>query len=185
MGGGDGGNVKRVAFLIDASGSLIDTMPFVIEELKSYIRKLQGPQSFTIIFFGRNTVLESPPRGLQPATGEYKDRTIDWLETNKDKVLGLKGEPIEAIKNAISYNPQLIYILSDNITGEKQYAIRQEQLINEIKRLMKGKKILFNTIQFVHDDPLVSQGKERTLERIANEFGGMFKFLPGEELNIE
>ena len=35
--GGTGGNAKTLVYLIDASGSLIDTLPFVIPDLKNSI----------------------------------------------------------------------------------------------------------------------------------------------------
>ena len=41
-------NIKKVAFLIDASGSLIDTLPFVIMELKKSIHSLHPKQTLGI-----------------------------------------------------------------------------------------------------------------------------------------
>ena len=178
---------KRIAFLIDASGSLIDTMPFVVAELKSYVRKLDDSQQFTIIFFGRDRLQESPPAGLQPATDTYVKETVRWLEANKDAVLGLRGDAVAALGRALGYDPQLVYLLSDDITGEGPHAEDQQALLNAIDRQLGDRKgqVVFHTIQFVHDDPLVEQGGERTLELIAERFGGRFRFISGEELNIE
>ena len=76
---GNGGNAKRIAYLIDASGSLIDTLPFVIMELKRSISGLSDKQSFCVIFFQGEDAIEArgatQTSGLMPATAANKPST--------------------------------------------------------------------------------------------------------------
>ncbi len=46
-----------------------------------------------------------------------------------------------------------------------------------------GTKI--NTIQFLYPDTLTQAGLKGTLEMIANQSGGVYKFLDGKELGIQ
>lgn len=182
---GSGGNARRIAFLVDASGSLIDTLPFVILELKRTIQKLSEKQAFTVIFFQGDSVIEVPPSGLKKATGETKTRVSEWIDPSQHNVhAGGKTNPLKAIQTALRYRPQLLFILSDNITGSGQYQINQDRLITEIERANKSKTKI-NTIQFLYPDPLSNvPGKRGTLELIAERTGGIYKFVDARELNI-
>ena len=46
-----GVQARRVVFVVDASGSLIDTLAFVIRDLKRAVGSLNERQMFTVIFF--------------------------------------------------------------------------------------------------------------------------------------
>lgn len=186
---GSGGNAKRLAYIIDASGSLIDTLPFVIDELKRSINELSEQQSFTVIFFGisEGKVAEVPPPGLKPVTSETRTNAFKWFDLEEGNVSpgGQAGTaPVEAIKRALSYKPDLMFLLSDNITGQGRYELTQSQLTTEIKSANKNKTKI-NTIQFLYPDPLLNvKGMKPTLQVIADQSGGLFKFVRGEDLGI-
>ena len=62
---------RRQVYLVDASGSLIDTLPFVLRELQQSISKLSDQQKFTVIFFqGKDVGLKVPPS--RRATADVK-----------------------------------------------------------------------------------------------------------------
>ena len=181
---GTGGNAKRIAYLIDASGSLVDTMPFVIVELKRSIGELSEKQKFTVLFFQGNDYVEVPPPGLARATSGYKQEAIQWVDLESGNIVPAgTASPIAAIKKSLQYNPQLLYILSDNITGQGPYEVDQQQLLSAITSANDGTKI--NTIQFLYEDPLKQYGLPRTLERVSDKTGGVFKFLDARELGVQ
>ena len=192
-GGGGGIQPTQIAFVIDASGSLIDTFPFVVEDLKRFIRNLERKQSFTIIFYGDDKITEVPPGGLRKADSQHKQKVIDWIDmSNYNVVPKGSGDPVKALQRALSYKPQLIYLLSDNITGRGRYSINQQDLLNEIKRSNRSNTKI-STIQFLYEDPLalapdetgkVAGPKGRTLAKIADMTGGVHQFVPASELNI-
>ncbi len=175
-GGGGGGSARTICYVVDASGSLLDALPFVINELKDSIRKLDGSkQRFTIIFFQRDTAIEVPPRGLTPATDENVRKVADWISLEANNIVPRgSSNPVKAITLALSYRPDLIYILSDNITGKGRYAIDQKELLGTIdntKRTRGASRTKINTIQFLYPDPL------GTLKMIADRNGGVYKFV--------
>ena len=50
VGDGDGGP-PRYTFIIDASGSLIEGLPFVIDALKQFVNEREEDEEFAIFFF--------------------------------------------------------------------------------------------------------------------------------------
>ncbi len=182
---GSGGNAKNIAYLVDASGSLIDTFPFVIAELKRSINELSEAQAFAVVFFQGDKAY-SPWQGLRKASAANKKAAMLWIDPSSDKIrpAGADTNPIPALKQALRYKPQLLFLLSDNITGRQKYEINQKTLVTEVRKAnVAGTKI--NTIQFLYPDPLEQYGFKGTLELIARESGGLFKFVDARELGIE
>jgi hypothetical protein len=187
---GTGGNARRIAYVVDASGSLMDTLPFVILELKRSIAELSEQQSFTVLFFqagldGKPRVIEGPTRGLKPATAQNKQAVINWIDPTAGNVVPTgKTNPMAAIRQALTYRPQLLFLLSDNITGGGIYELDQRLLVSEIKKANRDNTKI-NTIQFLVADPLASvPGMRGTLQLIAEETGGIFKFVDARELGL-
>jgi len=183
------GNASSVVFLVDASGSLLDTFPFVIEELKQSVGSLSKEQSFTIIFFQGDEALEVPVprRGLKGATPRVKQKVIDWLDPAAGNIQPRGGtNPLPGLRLGLRYQPQLMFLLSDNITGggtgATQFEIEQQRLLDEIERANTGHTRI-NTIQFLYPDPLAKvPGKRGTLEQISERTGGKHKFVDAAEL---
>lgn len=175
---GTGGNAHKIIYIVDASGSLIDTLPFVIKELKRSIGELSDQQQFTVIFFQDNTHLEVPPRGWKYATSDNKHKVADWI-SNPDNVVPHGGtNPTSAIRVAMKYQPELVFILSDNITGHGRYEVDRDELLKLVNDANPGHKIVINTIQFLYPDPL------NTLADIAKQSGGIYKFVSESDLGL-
>ncbi len=182
---GSGGNAKRIAYIIDASGSLLDSMPFVINEIKQSVSKLSDEQAFTVIFFQGEEAIEIPPPGLKKADSESKQMIMNWLDVDSGNVVPRgRSNPVKAIKVALRYKPQLVFLLSDNITGQGQYEMDQKRLLAEIKKANTAHTKI-NTIQFLYPDPLTRVGLKPTLELISDSTGGIYKFVDGRELGIQ
>lgn len=178
-----GSNAKKIVYVVDASGSLMDTLPFVVAELKRSISKLSEKQSFSVIFFTANEPLEALRPGLKPATSAMRARVFEWLDSGRVVPQG-KASPIEAVKRALSYEPDLVFLLSDNITGRGRYELSQSQLLAEVQRSNRAKTKI-NTIQFLYADPLGKvQGMRPTLEMISRQSSGLYNFVSGRELGI-
>ena len=181
---GSGGNARRLAFIVDASGSLIDTFSSVIDELKRTIQQLNAKQQFTVIFFQGDRVIEVPPAGLKRATPENKLAVAEWIDPSQHNVTPFgKSNPVPALQRALKYKPQLIYLLSDNITGAGRFEIDQRRLIAEIEAANTAATKI-NTIQFVYPDPLSELGLPGTLEQIARRTGGVYKFVDDTQIGL-
>ncbi len=182
--GNRGGNARKIAFVIDASGSLIDTFPSVVDELIKTINKLSEKQEFTIVFYQGDTVIEvpTPNLGFKRATSEIKQKVIDWIQLSSHNIVPQgTSNPIPALQRALQYHPQLIFLLSDSITGSGAYAVDQRRLLDAIKKTnTSGTKIC--TIQFIYTDPLANIGMKGTMQSIADQTGGKYQFVSPEDI---
>ncbi len=186
------GGATEIVYVIDASGSLLDTFPFVIHELKQSIKGLTKDHKFTVIFFQGDGAVEiaAPHPGLKAATEETKQRVFAWLDPAANNIQPMGGtNPMPGIRKALAYKPQLIFLLSDNITsggtGATQFEIEQDRLLAEVRRANVGKTRI-STIQYLYPDPLASvPGKKATMQQIAADSGGLFRFVSAKDLNLE
>lgn len=176
---GLGGNATRIVYLVDASGSMIVTLPNVVKELKRSIRELSDKQQYTVFFFQDGAPVEVTPRGWKTASEENKRATADFVTISAGNILPRgKTDPMAAIKLAMRFQPppQLIFILSDNITGKGKYEVDRIQLLKFLDDMNPNKKIKINTIQFVYPDRL------GTLQAIAERHGGIYKFITDKDV---
>jgi hypothetical protein len=182
------GNATRIVYLIDASGTLIETLPFVVAELKNSVGNLSEKQSFTVIFFQGTDPKEVPRSGMKQANSANKTGVFNWIDSGKIIPQG-GNNPVKAIQLALAYEPELIYILSDNITGNGIYQVDQRSFVRDIEKANRGRdgkqKAKINTIQFITPDPLEGYGMKGTLKQISENSGGVYKFLDAKELGIE
>ena len=194
----------KVVFLIDASGSMVDVLPFVIDELKRVVSGMQpvkvGKRTIekeaTVIFFSGKGVHEVPGgggvRGLRAVTPEFKTQIREWvsLENFNFDTGGRGSAHVEAaLIRALSYKPELVILLSDNLTGggqgATQHELMQDDLLDLIHKHNKANPpARFNTVQFLYEDPLVRHGLQGTLDRIAEETGGEPRFVSQQQLNL-
>lgn len=177
-------NARRIVYVIDASGSMIRSLPIVIEELARSLDGLVGQQEFTVIFFQRNEALIVPPVDrLSPGTDDEKARVLAWIDQHV--IPAGRSNPLSAIELALGFDPDVIFMLSENITGSGEFEIDQSDLLALLEDLnpldSSGRRpTQINCVQFLDPDPL------RTLEKIARRHGGErgYKFLDRAELGL-
>lgn len=163
---------KRVIFLVDASGSLIDSMPRVAQELNQAIDQLKEHQSFSVIFFQGDQVIEVPPMGLKRASTQVKQRVAAWANPSSGHIVPTgSSNPIDAINLAMTYEPGLIYIYSDTITGSRPDELDHDRLLTTLNEINHDQRVTISTTQFFYDDP------HETLKTIAVEHGGWYRFV--------
>lgn len=177
-------NARTVVYVIDASGSMIRTLPIVVDELRRSLERLDPVQEFAVVFFQRNTSLLVPPRRLQNARPDRVREAMAWIEENV--IPEGRSNPVAALETAIDLEPDVVFLLSENITGSGEFEIDANDLLRRIDELNPRnrrtgqRKVQINCIQFMDEDPL------RTLERIAEVHGGErgYVFLSRRELGL-
>lgn len=178
-------NAQRVVFVIDASGTMIPYLPIVVKELAKSLDQLTEQQEFSIVFFQRNDAMLLPPqRRLVPANAQEIVRALDWID--EQIVPAGRSNPLPAFRAALRMKPDVIFVLSQNITGSGIYEVDQEEVLatldqlNPVDRLTDRRAVQINCIQFLDPDPL------DTLRMIAEEHGGprAYKFLSRAELGL-
>ena len=178
-------NARRIVYVIDASGSMIRSLQIVLRELGRSLGTLSPRQTYAIIFFQRNQALVVPPNRLTPATPEASARAMAWID---DHVIPAgRSNPLAALEKGLRLKPDVIFLLSENITGSGEFEIDQADLLslldelNPINRRTGRRATRINCVQFLDPDPL------DTLRRIAEQHGGEdgYRFLSRAELGFE
>ncbi|XAL98648.1 hypothetical protein OT109_13795 [Phycisphaeraceae bacterium D3-23] len=187
---------RQTVFVIDASGSLIDTFPLVVNELKRLLVQLaraeqarladpaqrnETPFAYSVVFFRDGEVLVEDRRGLRTAGNEAVDGSLAWLDTVSP---GGATSPLPALELAMSYGPDTVIVLSDNITGHGIHELSAQTLIDRVLDARGGRRITINTVQFIYPDPQTAYGGKGTLERLADETDGAYRFITDRELNL-
>ena len=187
---------REIIFLIDASGSMMRVLPYVIRESQRAVDTMTPHHALTVICFSGRGIYEvdsvvgwSGPRTCNPA---YKAEVREWLAlaNHRYKTGGAGARFAEAaIVRALRYKPELIYLLTDHMGGggasAARYGIDPDALLASIHAqndVHSPAKI--NTICFVNDDPLAEAGLRGTLQRIADETDGQYKYIGKRDLNL-
>jgi len=207
FGGLHGSNARNIVYIVDASGSMFTYLPIVLDELVQSIDRLGETQSFAVVFFQQNDAIVVPAPGqadpkrktgsskkrskqikLIPATRANKIHVFDWIDLDHNHIRATgRSNPLEAIKLGLRYTeptPDVIFILSTDITGMGEYEVDQRDLLKMIRDLNRDKrgefKTVIKTLQFIEEDPL------NTLSLIAEQNGGKdgYRFISREELGL-
>ncbi len=168
---GHGGNARQITFVCDASGSMINKMASLKNELGKAVQGLRPIQSFGIIFF-QDEKFSSLDSQLINATPENKRKAQKYLE---DITTTGTTNPIPGIQLAFKQHPQLIYLLTDGDFPDN------DAVLKTIRDLNKDKKVKINTIAFVSDADTDTAFLE-LLKTVAKENGGVFKHVSESEL---
>ncbi|HUW83786.1 MAG TPA: VWA domain-containing protein [Phycisphaerae bacterium] len=168
---GAGGNAYRICYVIDRSGSMLDSFEYVRRELKRSINDLVPQQQFHVIFFNAGEPVENPPRAMIHATSTARQKTFDFLD---QIVPGGQTDPSRALERAFSLvpPPELIYFMTD---GEFDPSV-----VEKLRHWNQRKRVKINTIAFLYE--LGDVGGVPLLRRIAREHGGVYRFVGAEDL---
>ena len=179
-------NARRIVYVVDASGSLVGSFPQIVEELRRSLMKLDPRQQFGVIFFQRGEAVTVPPGGaLQPATPERLAEAVQWIDTKM--IPTGRSNPLAALEAAMALKPEVIFLLSADITGAGDYEISEKTLMEALDRLnprdpaTRNRPVRIQCVQFLDPDP------SGTLERLAREHGGAegYRYLGRKELGLD
>ena len=109
---------------------------------------------------------------------------LKWINANVIPAGGTN--PVVAIEKALAIKPDVVFLLSQDITGYGQFEVDQQDLLDLLDKLNPRdsetgrRKTQINCIQFLDADPL------DTMPAIAREHGGPsgYKFLSRKELGL-
>jgi hypothetical protein len=170
---GHGGNAKKIAFVCDASGSMLNKFSTLRRELANTIQGLRAIQSFSVVFFQEQSFKALDEQTLIMATPENKLKATNFLE---DKIVP-RGEtnPIPGLEIAFKQKPELIYILTDGDFPDN------DAVLKKIRELNKDHKVKVNTIAFVNESD-TDTAFQALLKQIAQENGGIYRFVKESDL---
>lgn len=157
--------VRKICYVVDRSGSMVDELDYVKEEVVRSISRLHRVQQFHIIFFSGGPLIEPPARRFVHAIREYKNRAFAFLNTIE---AAGSTEPAPAMKRAFKLGADMIYFLTD---GEFD-----PDLVKRLRKWNKDQKVRIYTIAFINNK------SEDLLRQIARENGGEYHFVAEDEL---
>ncbi len=170
----------KVVFLVDASGTLIDTIHQAVAWLDIALEQLDTDRRFTVILFRKDQAIEAADSGLKPADPQHIAVVQKWLDPRLGNIDPVGQSNIaQALERALAYEPDTLYLLSDNKFGrtpdEDAAAVRRQ-----FASALSDQGVTLHTVQFVYRDP------ENLLESLAAEHGGEYVFVkePGREIRV-
>lgn len=163
---GSAGGARTIVYVVDRSGSMIDSFIYVQEELKRSILALRRSQKFHVIFFNTGEPLENPSKRLVSAIDAHKEQFFEFL----NRVVARGGtKPERAMHRALAMEPDLIYLLSDGVDF-------QPSLLGKLDEWNKQRRVRIYTVAYL------DQTGSALLEKIAREHNGEFRFVSEDEL---
>lgn len=175
---GMSGSARRIAYVCDASGSMLNMFDALRFELRKSIEGLKPIQAFNVIFFQDQGFAAIDKDRLMVANPDSKRKAYDFL----DKFF-VRGEtnPIPALELAFKQQPELIYLLTDgDFTGPGNEAV-----ISFCKQKTADGKVKINTLAFINKE---SKGNPqdmefiKALQAIAKNSGGQCRVVSDEDM---
>lgn len=171
-----GGNIRKIAYVCDASGSMAGTLQTLLNfELREAIAKLRtNVQSFNVVMFQNGEPATIRRGTLLIATERNKQFAYDFL--NRYEVRG-STDPLPALREAFAMRPELVFLLTDGAFDEP------EKVVAELDKLNVNRKVRVNTILFVATDPdnpaarPIVEEAERTMKQLAKDHGGTYRLV--------
>jgi hypothetical protein len=155
----------RIVYVVDASGAMVHTLSFVLDELARSISRLQPTQSFQVILLGerpghpplRVLAHDADRADLVRATPANRQAARLWLN---GVVAGGRSNPLDGLRAALEIEPDLVFLLARGIqrTGTDQ-PDQADRTLAELDRLNPRdprtalRPATIKTIQFIDEDP--------------------------------
>ncbi len=158
-------NARSVLYVVDASGSMVTSLPFVIAEVERSVGGLSPTQRFGVVLFRRSagesdasapSTVEVFAPVLVRATPSARARLHEWLATVHPSG---RSAPLLGLERALSYQPDAIFLLSRSIerSGGNAWEFGMSETLARLDTLnptsATRRPILIQTIQFLDDDP--------------------------------
>src|SRR5687768_1548414 len=121
--GSGGGNVKTVAYVCDASGSMMG-LPFDLLkiELKKAVDMLNPAQAFNVCFFQKGGTEPFNKQAMVVANPANKAKAYQWLN---DMTVASNSDPIPSLKLVFGQRPNLMYLLTDGAFDDNEAVIAE------------------------------------------------------------
>ncbi|MCC6321902.1 MAG: hypothetical protein IT438_10765 [Phycisphaerales bacterium] len=159
-------NARSVVYVVDCSGSMVTSLPFVIAEVERSIEGLSPTQKFGVVIF-REPLTHTPGSHedkvevfapiLLRATASARARLHEWLSRVRPSG---RSAPMPGLERAVEFTPDAIFLLSRSIErgGGNAWdrslgdALARVDALNPA-RADGSRPILIQTIQFLDNDP--------------------------------
>ena len=170
---GGGGGYNDIIFVIDRSGSMVETFDALKANMLRMISFLDETRGFHVIMFSEGAPLENGLKRLARADRHHKEGVARFLD---EVNCGGQTDPLPAIRRAFDVAKEsgpkrtvAILLLTDGAFPDNQ---KTEQLVADLNR---GKKVHVYTYLYGSDRP--DEQTESMMKRIAQKNKGLYKYV--------
>ena len=162
---------RNLVFVIDRSGSMIDTFDALRVELLMKIGYLTPEHRFCVVFFSDGRLLETPPGGLVRATEGNKLAAAAFLadirpEGQTDAAPALE-RAFSLLERADARRGNMIFLLTDGVFPDNR------KVLDLIARRNRRKEVMINTYLYGYRSPVAME----VLQKIARDSGSLFRYV--------
>jgi len=162
---------RNLVFVIDRSGSMIDTFDALRVELLTKIGYLTPEHRFCVVFFSDGRLLETPPGGLVRATDGNKLAAAAFLadirpEGQTDAAPALE-RAFSLLERADARRGNQIFLLTDGVFPDNR------KVLDLIARRNRRKEVMINTYLYGYRSPVAME----VLQKIARDSGSLFRYV--------
>lgn len=155
---------KRIVYVVDGSGPMIDCIGDVMAELRRSVGRLDPEQRFAVLLFrgreGQSSV-SSPidgGRALVAADQAAVERVTEW---SRRVAAAGRSTPLAGLRRALALDPDVIFLLTRSITrtGGTGWGAGRAQILAELDRLNPRdprtgrRRAVIKCVQFLEPDP--------------------------------
>lgn len=170
---GAGQRADTVVYVMDRSGSMLETFGILKLELKKAIGELSEDQRFNVLWFSDEKKPQMWAPSLRRATIENKRDAFEAIDA---VIPEGQTNPIPAIQKALSFRPipDVMFLLSDG-----DFNLQNDEVLKAIRAKNRNQRTIINTILFIEDIYVTG---ENVLEIIARENRGTYKHVTQEDI---
>lgn len=167
-------NARSIVYVVDASGSMVGTLPMVVDELARSIMALDPAQRFQVVFMtddGSGRGYAMGPRvgsvgrsALNLALPDYKRAVLEWCRGVR---AGGRSDPVPALEAALGMRPDAVFLFSRTISLVGPYeqdwrgklAELRERVLAQLDELNPrlestgSRRTVIKVVQFYETDP--------------------------------
>jgi hypothetical protein len=163
---------NNVVYVIDSSGSMIDTFDAVRREIKQSVSKLSGKQCFHVIFYSEaeDEPREFEPKKLVPATKDYKKKLTNYM---RGIIPCEQSDPVTALKRAFEVTSEakrkgsVVFLLADGLFPDNG------KVLETVNKSNKNREVRICTCMYGNKPPEAVE----VMRRIAKENKGKYTFV--------
>jgi len=126
---------REVVFVIDASGSMIAWLPFVIDEVERTLSQMRGEQWFAVVCFAGDNIYVTPRSGLTAVAEESARSVVEDLRGTTNDLVGGGSDPTLALREALAMRPELIMLLSEGLDGRGRFAVNRAEVLSTLDKI--------------------------------------------------
>lgn len=171
--------VRRIVYVVDISGPMASSLPFVLEEVRRSVSRLDPSQYFQVVLFRDDIDTPDDPGAIVLTPSHATPTLLRATPANRASLAafltdlrpGGRSNPLAGLRAALAFHPDVIFLLAQGIsrTGPNaRWGEGNSVILEQLDRLNPSnprgrRRTAIKTIQFIEDDPT---GLMQTIARV-------------------